>query len=171
MKRIIIVLTAVAVMAGTAFDAAARGRRTNSSEVVELIRSYNHEEGFEFVSVGNMGLGLMKMIARAAAETEEEKAAVNMIKGIGKIYVVEYEDAAQGMKDSFNQKVSRVLDGAEKILEVKDDGETVNIYGTSADDGETISDLMIYVPEECALVCLFGTISSKNIADLIEVSM
>ncbi len=122
------------------------------------------------VAVGNMGLGLMKMIARISAETEEDKAAVELIDGVGKIFALEYGDAAQAEKDSFNAKISRVLDTAEKIVEVKDGGETVNIYGTSSDDGESIDDLIIFVPEECALVCLFGTVSSKGIAAIIESS-
>ncbi len=170
MKRIIVFLVAVAIVAGTAVEAGARAKKARSGELIGLVKNYKHEDGFEVVSVGSLGMGLMKMIARASAETEEDKAAIDVIKDIGKVVVVEYSDADSGRRDSFNSRIAKVLDGAEKIVEVKDDGETVNIYGTSADDGESIDDIVIFIPEDCTLVCLFGTISSKNIADLVTVS-
>jgi hypothetical protein len=51
---------------------------------------------------------------------------------------------------------------------VKDEEETVNIYGTSVNGGESIDDLMIFIPEDCTLVCILGSISAERIADLIE---
>ncbi len=170
MKRIIAMLMMAVVIAGTMVEAEAKDRNVRSGEVISLIRNYNLEEGFEVVSVGNLGLGLAKMVARIAAESEEEKAVVNLMTGLNKVLVVEYEDASQEKKDSFNAKISKLLTEAEKIIEVKDDGETVNIYGTSADDGETIDDLMIFIPEESTLVCLFGSISSKAVADVMAAS-
>ena len=51
---------------------------------------------------------------------------------------------------------------------MKEEGETVNIYGTSVNGGESIDDLMIFIPEDCTLVCILGSISAERIADLIE---
>ncbi len=169
------VLMALAVAVGPAVEAEAAemanaADKAKSGEVIDLIKNYKSEQGFNVVSVGSFGLGLMKMAAKASAETEEDKAAVEFMDGIEKIFAVEYDDAAPARKADFNAKLSKLLDSAGKIMEMKEGGETVNIYGTSADHGESIDDLIIFIPEECSLVCLFGSISSKNITDLIEAS-
>ncbi len=170
MKKILAILMMAVIAVGSVIEAGAVNRKVRSSEVVDLVKNYNHEDGFEVVSVGSLGMGLARMVARAAAETEEDKAALGVINNINKVVAVEYSDIAPAKKEAFNAKLSKLLDGAEKIIEVKDDGDTVNIYGTSADNGETIDDIIIFVPEECALVCLFGSVSSKNIAGLVEMS-
>ncbi len=170
MKKILTIFMVAVMAAGTAFEAGAEARKVKSGEIVSLVKSYNNDDGFEVVTVGSLGMGLARLVARAAAETEEDKAALSVIKDINKVIVVDYSDAQDSKRTAFNAKLSKILEGAEKIIEVKDDGETVNIYGTSADNGETIDDLMIFIPEECALVCLLGSISSKSIANVIEAS-
>ncbi len=171
MKKFLAILMTVAVMASATVDASAARKqpKVKSAAVVNMVKTYNHEDGFNVVSVGSLGLGLVKMIANAAAETEEDRAAVDVLSGLSKVFVLEYEDASQAKKDAFNAKMDNLLSNAEKILEVKDDGETVNIYGTSSEDGDRIEDLIIFVPDECALVCLFGSISAEKIA--VAVSM
>ena len=107
------------------------------------------------------------MIANANAD-EDEKAALGILRDINKVVVVSYDEADEAKQQAFNARMEKVLDGAEKILEVKDEGETVNIYGTSVNGGESIDDLMIFIPEDCTLVCILGSISAERIADLIE---
>ena len=58
-----------------------------------------------------------------------------------------------------------------EIVEVKEDGETLNVYATSASGGERLDDLIVFIPEDCALICLFGSISSDKIADILEMEM
>lgn len=79
-----------------------------------------------------------------------------------------YDEADQAKRQAFNSGMGKIMDKAEKILEVKEEGETVNIYGTSVNGGESIDDLMIFIPEDCTLVCILGSISAERIADLIE---
>ena len=100
--------------------------------------------------------------------SEDEKAALGILRDINKVVVVSYDEADEAKQQAFNARMGKVLDGAEKILEVKDEGETVNIYGTSVNGGESIDDLMIFIPEDCTLVCILGSISAERIADLIE---
>ena len=50
------------------------------------------------------------------------------------------------------------------IAKLADDtGETVKMYGTCLPDGQTIENLIIYCEEDGALICLWGTINSKDI--------
>ena len=147
-------------------EAADRGK-ANTRDVIGLVRNYNHHEGFEVLSVGKLGISLVHMIANANAD-EDEKAALGILRDINKVVVVSYDEADEAKQQAFNARMEKVLDGAEKILEVKDEGETVNIYGTSVNGGESIDDLMIFIPEDCTLVCILGSISAERIADLIE---
>lgn len=144
-------------------------KNTNSGAVTDLIREYNLTEGFETVSVGGLGLGLIKMIAKPSMD-EEERAALEIMDGLRRIVVLDYEDADSSQRESFTRKMTEILDRAEKIIEVKDEEDILNIYGTCADDGDSIDDLMIFSPGDCSLICLFGSISSQKVADLIEMA-
>ena len=170
MKRIIFVMLMMAgIVCGTSAsvaEAAYRGK-ASTRDVISLVRNYNHHEGFEIVSVGKLGISLAHMIANANAD-EDEKAALGILRDLNKIVVVNYDEADEAKQQAFNARIGKVLDGAEKILEVKDEEETVNIYGTSVNGGESIDDLMIFIPEDCTLVCILGSISAERIADLIE---
>lgn len=165
MKKIIFVML---MLAGVASGAMASDRgKASTRDVISLVRNYNHHDGFEVISVGKLGIGLARMIAVANAD-EEEKAALDILRDINKVVVVSYDEAEKSRQDAFNLKMGKVLDGAEKIMEVKEEGETVNIYGTSVNGGESIDDLLIFIPESSTLVCILGSISAERIADLIE---
>lgn len=168
MKRIIAIVLIFALMTGMPVDASSRKKQTYPGGLTSLVREYSKKEGFDIVSVGSFGLGLVRMIAKASADSPEDKESLKILDGLNKVIVVEYAGADISIRKEFTEKVGIILDGAEKILEAKDDGETVNIYGTSADKGDSIDDIIIYVPEDCALVCLFGEISMERIADIIE---
>ncbi len=172
MKKWISTVLLVIFTAGLGLpEAMAAGRKkVNSGTVADLVREYNLYPGFDVVSVGGLGLGLVRMIAKASAETPEERAVMGVLDGLRKVIVVEYEEAECSRKDSFNRKVSVLLDDAEKMVEVKDDGETVNIYGTSSSDGEYIDDLIVFIPEDCTLVCLFGRVSAEKVADILQMA-
>ena len=173
MKRFIAMVLLAALTVGSALPgaAAADRKKVNTGAVTSLVREYNVYPGFEVVSVGGLGLGLVRMIAKASAETEEDRQVLEVLDGLRKVIVVEYEDADDDRRDSFNRKAASLLENAEKIVEVKEDGETLNVYATSASGGERLDDLIVFIPEDCTLICLFGSISSDKIADIIEMEM
>ena len=170
MKKFIAIVLLAALTAGSGMTAGAASRKAGSAAVTSLVREYNNKEGFKTVSVGGLGLGLVRVIAKAAAESPEDRQALELLDGLNKVMVMEYESADSETRREFAAKVEKILENAEKILEVKDRGETVNIYGTSAGNGETIDDIIIFVPQDCALICLFGKISTEKIADIIEMN-
>lgn len=141
--------------------------KASTRDVISLVRNYKHHDDFEVISVGKLGLSLAHMIANASAD-EDEKAALGILRDINKVVVVNYDEADVAKQQAFNVRMGKILYGAEKILEVKEEGETVNIYGTSVNGGESIDDLIIFIPEDCSLVCILGSISAERIADLIE---
>lgn len=152
-------------------SAGSRERATvNTRRVISAIRDYRYEPGFEVVSVGKFWMGLTRIAAGLAVETEEERRALSILNNIDKIVVVEYEDASEAKRREFDSRLSGLLDRAEKIVEVKDEEDILYIYGTSVNDAESIDDLMIYIPEDCTLICILGSISAEKIADLIKMA-
>lgn len=166
MKRIIAMLMMAVIVTGYSEDAAAKERKTRSRDVVSLVQEYKKAEGFDVVSVGSLGMGLVKIIANITADTPEDKAALSILNGLNKVVVVEYGAMDPGCRESFVTEVEALLKNAEIILEAKDEGDIVRIYGTASDDGKKISDLMVFTPEDNTLICLLGSISAEKIGEL-----
>ena len=167
MKRIIFVILSLWL---TAFVSFAANRNIDTRNIISTISEYKHVSGVHVISVGRLGLGLAKMVANLSAESEEERAALEILNGINKVVVVNYEEATAAKQKELNSKLSRLLNKAEKILEVKDEEDTVNIYGTSVNGGESVDDLMIFIPEDYTLICVLGSISAERIADIIKIA-
>ena len=168
MKRIILMMLLVAA---AVVDASAGEKRNLATDaVLQLVMDHRGKPGFDTISVGKMGLGLVRMVLSAEADDPEEKAVLDMIKGVNKFVVVNYEDASQTARAAFTAKLNGLFGNTEKIIEVKDGEDEVNIYGTSVNGGESIDDIMIYIPSDCTLICVLGSISADRIADIIEMS-
>lgn len=168
MKRIILMVLLVA--AAVVGASAGEKRNLATDAVLQLVMDHRYKQGFETISVGKMGLGLVRMVLSAEADDPEEKAVLDMIKGLNKFVVVNYEDASQTARAAFAAKLNGLFGNMEKIIEVKDGEDGVNIYGTSVNGGESIDDIMIYIPSDCTLICVLGSISADRIADIIEMS-
>ena len=169
MKKIISVIMLAVMTSGTVVcQAAAHKDKVNPSAIVALVEKYEGKEGFETVTFGNLAVSLVKLIANATALTPEDKAALDVMDGISKFIAVEYQGASASEKASFNKEVTALLGDAEKIVEVKDAGDSVDIYGTLSKDGEKIRDIIIHVPEESSLVCIFGTVDIKDLGTVIN---
>ena len=167
MKRIIFVILSLWL---TAFVSFAADRNVDTRNIINTISEYKHVSGVHVISVGRLGLGLAKMVANLSAESEEERAAQEILNGINKVVVVNYEEATAAKQKELNSKLSRLLSKAEKILEVKDEEDTVNIYGTSVNGGESVDVLMIFIPVDYTLICVLGSISAERIADIIKIA-
>jgi hypothetical protein len=166
MKKIIFVVLTLAL---TTLNAQAKNTGpTATGTLINTISKYENEPGLHIISVGKLAMGLTKVIARILAETPQEKAALEVLNGIDKVVIINYEETAQAKQKTLTSKLSGLLKGAEKILEVKKDGEAVHIYGTTSDRGGAINDLILFVPEDCTMICALGSISAEKIAHLIQ---
>lgn len=163
MKKIIFVTLSLLI---ASFVSIAANRDVDAKGIINTISEYKDVPGVEVISIGKLGLGMVKL----SAESEEDKAILALLNGVNKLVVVNYEDAASAKQKELNTKLLKLLNNAEKILEFKDEEETVNIYGTSANNGKTIRDLMIFIPEDYTLICALGSIKTERIADLIKIA-
>lgn len=166
MKKLISIIMLVVMTAGTGISQAA----TDKDEVAGLIRKYEGKEGFEIISFGNLSMGLLKLMANFSAESQEDKEVLDILDGINKFVVVEYEEASPERKMAFNKEMSAILKDAEKMIEIKDGGDSVDIYGTLSKDGEKIIDVIIHIPEDCTFVCFFGNIRTEDLGDVVKMA-
>lgn len=74
------------------------------------------------------------------------------------LLVVDYEDADPADKDSFERRISRILEDQEPILRVKEDGEETIMFANVSKNGKTMSNFLLFSPSEASLVMIGGTI-------------
>ncbi len=150
-------------------QASAADRKLDAADLSSLISSYENKEGFEMVKFGNLSMGLLKMVAKVTA-SEEDKKALDIFNGINKFIWVDYNDAQSTTKTAFSKELAAILDGVEKIIEVKDSGDSVDIYGNLSKDGERIENVLIHMSDECSLVCFFGSVNMKDLGEIAKMS-
>ena len=167
MKKIIFVSLSLLI---ASFVSIAANRNVDTRTIINTINGYKEVSGVEIVSVGKLGLGLVKSITNLSAESKEEKAILALLNGVNKLVVVNYEDATVEKQKELNTQLSGLFNNVEKILEFKDEEETVHIYGTSSNNGKSINDLMIFIPKDFTLICALGSIKAEKIADLIKIA-
>ena len=131
-----------------------------------LVSDYRGTQGFDVVDVGGLGLSLLKAAARTAAETPEDREALKLFNSLKRLTIVDFSDATPDVKDKFLRKVNRILRSGEMLLEAKDGGETVRIYGTSSDDGNLLEDVALLAGE--ALIFVRGSIRADQVAALMK---
>lgn len=168
MKKLIAFIMLVIMTAGTGISQAAVAK--DKEGIADLISKYEGKDGFTIISLGSFPMGLVKMVANQSAEASEDREALDILDGIHKFVVVEYEEASAEKKKAFSKELSALLKDAEKMIEVKDGGDSVDIYGTLSKDGEKITDVIIHIPEDCTFVCFFGSIRTEDLGDVVKMT-
>lgn len=151
-------------------EAGAPRKVGTSAQVVSLVTEFSMCEGFNIVQVGKLGTGLIKKIVRAAADPDnpEEKALLDMVNGIKKVSVIEYSECDEETRAKFVRKLERIIPEENLLIDIKDDGEKVRIFGVVSEEGGSLQDFILHAPDESALVCLFGSISMDSLSKLLD---
>ncbi|MCM1178373.1 MAG: DUF4252 domain-containing protein [Clostridium sp.] len=140
-------------------------------KLLALVSEYSNKSGFDVVKIGAFGTSILKTAMRASAAMEKDddmKQAVKLMKGIDKMAIIDYEDCSKSTREAFSTRLEKILDSSEMLMEMTDGSDTMRLYGAVDKEGSTIKDFVMYVPEDCALICLFGNIPTGNIAQIIE---
>ena len=162
MKRYIFILLMLAVsLVGNA-------QTKVSSSIISIVNEYESEPGCDVVSVGKLGLDIIRIIGKLSTDSKEDKDVLSVFDGINKILVVDYEEMEAVKRQELNSRFANVLDGMEKIIEVKDEEDTLLVYGTTGKDGDSLKDVIVYIPEDGALICFRGSVNFDKLADLIK---
>lgn len=136
MKKLFLALVLTLQMVGCAM--------AGPSGIQNLVNQYRYREDVDVISVGPMGMSLLRMVAGASSGLDKDVLdLLSITKGIKRITIVDFEDSE--MRESITRKLERELEGMELIMEAKDDGECVRIFGH--DDGKCIRDFLLYTSE------------------------
>ena len=135
------------------------------TQLRNLVSDYRDTQGFDVVDIGALGLSILKAAARTAAETPEDREALKLFNSLKRLTIVDFSEAAPDVKEKFLRKANRILQSGEMLLEAKDGGETVRIYGTSSRDGSLLEDVALLAGD--ALIFVRGSIRADQVAALI----
>ena len=116
------------------------------NKVQTLVDEYRHYDGFDNVTLGPLALSFVKTLAFCDADLDQEdREILRAFSEIRCLTVLDFEDAEAAVKGRFVKKVQQLLKGMELILEAKEDGDRLSIYGI--DDGTAIRDCILWDPE------------------------
>ena len=162
MKTRLLTLITCLLMAGCV----AEGR--NAPKVKTLVNEYRHQEGVEVVSLGPATMGILKAVARHCGDLDDEdRMALKTVDGIKGLTIMDFEDADEAVKGEIARKLDKVLSKMDLLLEVKDDGDIVRIYGR--DDGKKLHDCIIYC-NDGTLICTRGAVDTDKMAELVALA-
>ena len=131
-----------------------------------LVNEFRDQPGFEVVDMGPVALGLIRAAARGEVKNEEDRKALQVFKDIKRLTILDFSDADAAHKEKFLRKAKRVLADEEMLMEAKDGGETVRIYGLSNAAGDILEDIILLA--EDALISVRGKIRADLIGELIN---
>lgn len=143
------------------------GKTVKKGQLASFISEYRQVEGVECVRLGTFATAAIKSAIRISASNDpDSRQALKIIGGVKRLTVFDYEDCSQAVKDKINWKLHRILRGSELLMEVKDGEDSMQMYGVIEDDGQTVRDFVLYTPESCALICIFGKVSMDAVAQI-----
>ncbi len=137
-----------------------------------------HVDNFSFKDDGvfsmhlkGFAVGMMKTAAKAAAKTEEEKAAAKFLDGIKGILMVEYSEVPAEVKERFDSGLKLYLDKLNMIVDITEEDTHMTIYGKILENNTLIENIILYSPEECVIMGIEGVIGIDNIDDVVNMGI
>lgn len=172
MKKLILILKVIALLVVTQMaveaTAQAKTKALPRQQITALVSDFSGQEGFEVVRVGRLGMGLVKSLMRRAVRESGDEEVLGLLRGIKSVSVVHFEDAAPGVKARFVRRLDRMLEGVDLLMEAKSDGEEMRVFGVVDEDGSKVTDFVAYSPKDCVLICLYGSMSTRQLAKIME---
>lgn len=164
MRRLLLI---IAIALPFAASAAESGKSIPRAKINTLISECSAYEGVEVVNIGRIAIGALRGIVRISDPGDKDtKDALQMVSGLKKLSIFEYDDCTEQQKSQITRKLNRILSGCEVLVEASGDGDKVAIYGYLDEKSNLIRDCIIYTPSSCALICLFGNFSMDTIAKI-----
>ena len=148
---------------------AARPNKKNVSqrEVASVVSEVRHCDGVEVMRLGWLGTALVKGVAVHVDDNDDDLREIRQaLRGIKGVAIMSYEDASEEVRSKIERRLDRAMKGRELLLEAKDDGESVQIFGVMDDAHGTVRDFVMHVPGSGALICLFGSIPMDAVSKL-----
>ena len=167
MKKLLITLLTV-IFASMCFCTDMKAVTKN--KLMALVQDVKPYDGVELVKVGSLGTAAIKALVKLGAVIDDEDArnALEIIKGLNKVVILDYEDCDDAVKAKITAKAAKALAGSDLLMEVKDGEDHMQMYGVVDGEGSEVRDFVMYDSEGCALICLFGRINLNTVMKLAE---
>lgn len=170
MKKLFVILF-LALVPLTGVAAQGKTQALPRQQITTLVGDFSGTNGFEVVRVGRLTMGLVKTIVRKAVrESGDQDSAelLSLLNGIRSVSVVDFEDASPEARERFSRRLDRMLDGVDLLMETKDGGEDMRLFGVVDEAGDRISDFIVWSPSECKLICLYGSMSMRKLSRFLQ---
>ena len=163
MKRFLIAFSIIL------FSLSAAGSNLSKTKLMALISECRCCEGAEVVQMGRFSTGALKGLLRISTLGDPDaRAFLKMIRGIHGLSVFDYDDCCERDKIAINRRLDKILRGQEVLMEVHDGDSHLMAFGVVDDTGDTIKDFVLYAPTECALICIFGSVPTEKVINIIN---
>lgn len=144
------------------------GEKTVSkSGVMFAMSECKNYEGVDLVSLGRFSTFALKQAIRfAAKEDPDAREALDLMKGIHRITVMDYESCSSPVRARISRRLENALSGSELLMEAGDSGDKIRMYGLMDEKVGSIKDFVLFSPSDYSLICIFGSISMDAVAKL-----
>ena len=165
MKRLLLIILFVSLaMQGFARTGEKTVSKTGVMFAISECRNY---EGVELVNLGRISTYALKQTIRFAAKDDPDaREALDLMKGIRRITVMDYEDCPAPVRARISRRLDKALSGSELLMEASDGGDKVRMYGLMDEKTGAIKDFVLFCPSDYSLICIFGSISMDAVAKL-----
>ena len=145
------------------------GKNVSKTQLATLVSEYRQYDGVELVQLGSLATSALKTVIRISAKNDPDAAeALQLLNGIRRLTVFEYEDCSPAVKEKITRKLNRILNGSELLIEAKDGDDSMRMYGVVDEKGDTVRDFILHTPCSCALICIFGKVSMKALSKMMK---
>lgn len=144
-----------------------QAKKTDMDRLAALVKEYRGEKDFDCVSLGGVALSLIRGVAKAEVSGDADAmAALNVLKGVNHLTIVDFESCTGSVRDSFAMKVKAVLSDSEVLMEAKDGESSMILYGDMDPDGKSVRNIVMFAPQDCALICIQGKFSVSDLGTI-----
>ena len=146
---------------------ASSASQDNIRRINQLVSEYSAHPDFNVVRLGRLGLAAVKVVIRHDLD-EDSLALLNAIRDIKQITIADYDDCPADIRNRFTSRLAKLLDKDMLLMEAKDSGEKMEIYGEPSESGDELTDLVLNVPGSGALICIRGRLKMKDVARIMD---
>lgn len=166
MKKLLLLF---ALLLPLALNARPAGRNIPKAELSAIISEFRHCDGMEVVRIGRLGTAAIKALIRATASKDPEaREALDLVRGVRKLTVLQYDDCAPEVREQLGRRLSRALEGSDLLMEARDNGSSMRIYGVVDDVTGDVSNFVLHAPGECALIFIAGKVSADTLGKMLS---
>ena len=166
LRKILLFLCLLLPLAATGLPAK---KTVSKAKITAAISDFRRYEGVEVVQLGRVGTAAIKGLMHAAArEDPDAREALRLLRGVRNLSVLDYGDCTPDVRERIVKRLDKALDGSELLMEAKDGGTAMQLFGIVDEKSDQVRDFVIHAPSECALICVFGSIPMEAVGKMVD---